>query len=97
MCGALVKLKSAMCVRSVEAGDTLVAPAPASFDESAMTVTITDTEGVVYRDGDGNTVTNGGGPYTVVVDTAFTVNAEAEAGYYFATNADDSWTFFVRS
>lgn len=97
MCGALVKLKSAMCVRSVEAGDTLVAPAPASFDEAAMTVTITDTEGVVYRDGDGNTVTNGGGPYTVVVGEAFTVNAEAEAGYYFATNADDSWTFFVRS
>lgn len=97
MCGALVKLKSAMCVRSVEAGDTLVAPAPASFDESSMTVTITDTEGVVYRDGDGNTLTNSGGPYTVVVDQAFTVNAEAEAGYYFATNADDSWTFFVRS
>ena len=97
LCGALVKLKSAMCVRSVEAGDTLVAPAPASFDESAMTVTITDTEGVVYRDGDGNTLTNASGPYTVVVDQAFTVNAEAEAGYYFATNADDSWTFFVRS
>lgn len=97
MCGALIKLKSAMCVRSVAAGDVLVAPAPAAFDEDNMEVTITDTVGVIYKDGDGNVVTNTGGPYTVVADTAFTVNAEAAAGYFFASNADDSWTFFVRS
>lgn len=97
MCGALIKLKSAMCVRSVAAGDVLVAPAPAVFDEDNMEVTITDTTGVIYKDGDGNVVTNTGGPYTVVAGTAFTVNAEAAAGYFFASNADDSWTFFVRS
>ena len=97
MCGALVKLKSAMAVRKVDAGDVLVAPAPSSFDESAMEVTITDTVGVVYKDGDGNVITNAGGPYTVVADTAFTVNAEAAAGYFFANNVEDSWTYFVRS
>ena len=97
LCGALVKLKSALAIRTVAAGDVLVSPAPAAFDEDAMTVVITNTAGVTYRDGDDNVITNAGGPYTVTVDVPFIVNATADAGFYFASNADDSWTFFVRS
>lgn len=97
MCGALIKLKSAMTVRKVAASDVLVVPNAPSFDEDNMQVTITDTAGVTYKDGDGTTINAAGSPYTVVADTPFVVQATADSGYYFANNAEDEWTFFVRS
>ena len=89
--GALVKLKSAMVVKKVAGTDVLVTPTPPSLDAYAGEVTIVDTEGVVYTDGEDSVITAGGSPYSVESGDTYTVNATPAAGYYFSSNGDDMW------
>lgn len=87
--GALTKIKSALVVRKVDAGDVLVAPQEPVFDGTNVTIP-TQTgvdyliDGVGVADGSVNAVADGD---TVVV------TATPEAGYYFATDAEDEWTY----
>jgi hypothetical protein len=93
MCGALTRLKSALVVRKVAGTDVLVVPTPPSFNPETGALTITNTTGVVYKNGSGTTINAAGSPYTVGAGATYVVNATPGSGYYFATSNDDSWTF----
>jgi hypothetical protein len=93
LCGALIKLKSALCLRKTASGDVLVIPNPPSFNAVAGTVTIIDTTGVTYKDGAGTTIDAGDSPIAVPPGETYTVNATPNSGYFFATSEGDSWTF----
>lgn len=90
--GALTKVKSALVVKKVAAADVLVVPAPPTFD--GEDVTIVDTTGVTYYDAsDDSEVDNTNSPYAVASGETMEVYAEADTSYYFATNAEDQWSF----
>lgn len=92
MSGALTKIKSAQVIRKTAAANVLVAPDKPTFVVSTGVVTIPSKTGVIYKDGTGTTLL--AGPQTALAEGAsMVVNAFPDAGYYFATNADDSWTF----
>ena len=88
--GALVRPKSAVVVRKAAAADTLTVPVEPSFNATTGVVTIPTTTGVVYESPLGTAVT---GTITVASGESVTVFAVPATGYYFATNADDEWTF----
>jgi HK97 family phage prohead protease len=88
LCGALIKMKSAIVVKKVAASAALVTPVEPSFVSATNTITIPTVTGVVYKQG---TVTKTG---TVVITANTTITAyPASASYYFATSENDSWTF----
>jgi len=94
LCGALTKVKSALCFRVVDGGDILVVPAAPAFDAEAGEVTINDTTHVAYHRTDTNAVVNNAGsPYTVASGASLTIVASPTTGYYFATSDDDEWVF----
>lgn len=94
-CGALTKLKSALVIRSVAGTDTMASPATPAFD--GEDVVITNTTGVTYKDQDDNTLTNGGGPYTLAAGEELIVTATADSGYYFANSEGTEWRFVNRA
>jgi HK97 family phage prohead protease len=88
LCGALIKLKSAMVVKKTGASAVLVVPTTPTFDGSAITIpTVT---GVAYKKDDGSTVT---GSVAVTSGTTMIINAVPTTGYYFATSEEDTWSF----
>lgn len=87
MCGALIKMKSAMVVNKVASTSVLATPTAPTFD-GLDEIVIPTTTGVDYQIGG---VTQSAGTVTITSDT--TVNAVPQSGYYFATSEDDSWTF----
>lgn len=91
--GALTKIKSALVIRRVAAADVLVDPNTPAFD--GTTLTIANQTGVDYFvDGvDVDTSVPGGYTRTLAAGETVNVTAEPLAGYYFATNAEDQWTF----
>jgi hypothetical protein len=99
VCGALVKLKSAMVIKKTASANVLVTPNVPAFNHVTGVLTITNQTGVVYTrtnvDGSGSTVVNAAGsPYAAIaVGASIVVTATPAAGYYFATSDDDSWTF----
>ncbi|RPI66911.1 MAG: phage major capsid protein [Ignavibacteriae bacterium] len=92
--GALVKAKSAMVVKSVASTVTLVTPTAPTFNEQTGVLSITDTAGVVYKNGL-TTVNASGSPYAAIAAGAtITITAEpASASYAFPTSDDDTWVF----
>lgn len=86
MCGALVKMKSAMVVKKVASALVLATPVAPTFD-GVDEITIPTATGVVYKIGS-TTVT---GTVTITANTV--VDAVPASGYYFATSEDDSWSF----
>lgn len=93
-CGALTKLKSAMCVRKTVGTNVLATPDAPTFDAIDGELTINDVTGVVYKRTDTNaTVTNGGSPYTLTDGQTITIQATPATGYYFASSEEDSWTY----
>lgn len=88
--GALVRPKSAVVVRKAEAADTLVAPKAPSYNAQTGVITIPTVDGVTYESPKGTAVT---GTLTVEAGATTTVFAVPADGSYFATNADDEWTF----
>jgi len=85
--GGLTKPFSAIVVTRA-AGTEATAVAP-SFDGATSTLTVPDTEGVVYTI-DGETVTG-----DVVLSEPTEVRAEAEDGYYLPAGSTRSWYFQV--
>lgn len=88
--GALTVPKSALVFRKTAGTNVLVDPQDPTFD--GTTVTVPTQTGVVYKDGAGTTMTTGS-PRSLAVDETLEVFATPAAGYYFATNADDQWSF----
>lgn len=85
--GALVKLKSALVVVPTASTNELAVPEEPTFDGSSITIpTVT---GVEYQV-DGVAVTTS---VAVADGESVTVVAVPTTGYYFATSADDEWTF----
>lgn len=99
VCGALVKLKSAMVIRKTTSTNVLVVPNMPSFNKVTGVLTITNQTGVVYTrtnvNGSNPTVVNAAGsPYAAIAAGAsIVVTATPAAGYYFDNSEDDSWTF----
>jgi HK97 family phage prohead protease len=91
--GALVRLKSAIVFKKVEGADILVVPTAPTFDEELGEVTITNTTGVIYKNGAGTVINAAGSPYTVADGSTYVVTAEPDTGYYFATSDGDTWNF----
>jgi hypothetical protein len=92
--GALTKIRSALVIKQAAAGDTLADPSAPTFDPASSEITIVDTPGVTYRRGDTNAaVTAAGSPYTVPEGEDLTIFATVNAGYFFANNVEDEWTF----
>ncbi|QBZ73573.1 major capsid and protease fusion protein [Streptomyces phage RosaAsantewaa] len=91
--GALTKMKSALVIKKTAAANVLVSPTQPQFVKSTGVVTIPTVTGVVYKDAsDDSTLTAGAQPALTAGET-LKVYAEPTAGYYFATNAEDEWTF----
>lgn len=90
--GALVKPKAAITFRKVAGSDVLIVPNEPTFD--GTDITIIDTANVVYTRTDTEAVvTNAGSPYTLAAGESLTIQATADSGFYFANDAEDSWTF----
>jgi len=92
--GALTKVKSAMVLRRVAAATVLVEPVTSpTFVKSTGVVTIPTQTGVTYKnETTGATLVAGAQP-ALAVGQSLKVLATPNAGYYFATNAQDQWTF----
>jgi len=91
--GALVKLKSALVLRKVAAGVTLVTPVAPTFNVVTGALTITNTTGVVYKHG-ATVVNAAGSPYTVPSGQTWVIDATAaSASYAIDATYDDQWTF----
>lgn len=92
--GALTKVKSAMVITRTDDVNVLVAPQNPSFVASTGVVTIPNQTGVVYEDAsDPGTPLAPGAQAALDPSESITVQAFPAAGYYFATNENDSWTF----
>ncbi len=92
LCGALIKLKSAIVVRKTAGANVLVVPTEPTFDPDTGVVTIPTVTGVVYKDDAGVTLSAGAQTALDPGETLL-VNAMPTSGYYFATSNDDSWSF----
>lgn len=92
--GALVKIKSALIIRKVAAGTTLVTPTEPTFVNSTGVVTIPTQTGTVYKDADsGATLTAGAQTALAVGDTLNVHAVPASSSYYFQDSTVDDWSF----
>lgn len=91
MSGALTKFKSAQVF--VRAAGTQVSPGVPTFDPATGVLTVPNTTGVVYRNGDTNAVLTAGAQAPIAAGASVTVESEPATGYYFPHNTDADWTF----
>jgi len=89
--GALVKIRSALVVRFVDAGETLVRPVRPGFNADTGTITPATTAGVIYRRGD--TQAEIEAPFSIAKGSTLKVLAVPVEGYYFRDNVEDEYTF----
>jgi HK97 family phage prohead protease len=92
--GALTKVKSALAIWQVPSTDTAVTPVAPTFNTSTGVVTIPSETGIVYKDGNGNTLT-AGAQTAIDPDTSITIVATPASGYYFPISATQTsfWMF----
>ena len=92
--GALVKFKSAIAVMKVDSADVLVDPLVSPV-QTGNAVSGANQSHVTYvATGAAGNVTISSGAFTVTTsNTPVTVQATPASGYFFASNAEDSWTF----
>ena len=90
--GALVKIKSALVIKTAASDDVLVAPTAPTFNSTTGVVTIPTQTGVIYKNAAGATLSSGA-QSAISAGATTTVYAEADDGYYFATSEGDSWDF----
>jgi hypothetical protein len=89
--GALTKIRSALVVKKVSGGDSLVKPVSPTFD--GTNVDAVGTVGVTYKRADTDAALNPGTPVALAPGETLKVYAVPNANYYFANNVDDEWTF----
>jgi len=92
--GALVKIKSALIIKKVaDPTDTLATPVKPAFAPATGVVTIPTVTGVVYKNADTDATLTAGAQTALAAGATLNVRAEPAADYYFATNAEDEWSF----
>lgn len=92
MSGALVRPKSALIIKKTAAANVIVEPVEPAFNSTTGVVTIPTKTGVVYKNSNGDTLTSGA-QTALAAGASTTVYAQAESGYYFATDADSTWIY----
>lgn len=92
--GALTKVKAALVIWSVPSADTPVVPVSPTFNNTTGVATVPTETGVVYKDGNGNTLT-AGAQTAIDPDTSIVIQAVPASGYYFqfSGNQLSTWTF----
>ena len=93
MCGALVKLKSAIVVKKVASSLILATPVEPGFVSDTGVVTIPTVTGVVYKAADGTTTIGAGAMSAIAAGAKVTIKSVPASGYYFLSTEDDQWTF----
>lgn len=92
--GALVKFKSALVIKTTAGTNVLVDPITApTFDETTGIVTIPTQTGVTYKNNDTQATLSAGAQTALAPGATLNVIAIANSGYYFASNAEDQWSF----
>jgi hypothetical protein len=91
--GALTKIRSAVIVKKPTSASTLAAPVEPGFVEATGVMTVPATTGVVYKNKDTGATLVAGAQTALAPGASVTVEATPAAGYYFASNQDDQWTF----
>jgi len=93
MSGALVKLKSALALRKVDAAVTLLTPTAPTFNSNTGVITIPTQTGVVYKNVGGSTL-SAGAQAAIGAGTTFVVYAfPSSASFAFNTSEDDTFSF----
>lgn len=90
--GALTKVKSALVIRKVDGALVLTTPEEPSYNSANWTITIPTNAEVDYFV-DGETSAADGSQVVVPAGETVTINAVAADGFYFATDAEDEWTY----
>lgn len=94
LCGCLVRLKSALVIKTVPGAAVLVVPTAPTFVEATGVVTIPTVTGVTYKNADTQATLTAGAQTALGVGATLNVVAvPTSASYYFATSDDDSWSF----
>lgn len=91
--GALVKLKSAIVVKKVASNVTLISPTAPTFNAITGVVTIPTQTGVVYKNGAGDTLSDGAQAAIGAGETTTVYAYPASASYAFNNEGDDTWSF----
>lgn len=93
--GALVKYKAAMVVKTVVSGAALVDPITSpTFVAATGVVTIPTQTGVTYKNFDTNATLSAGAQAALAEgETLNVIAVPTSASYYFASNAEDQWSF----
>ena len=89
--GALIKIRSAIVFRAVDADSVEVVPTAPTFEVNVVTVpTVT---GVTYKNADTDATLTTGSPVTLTAGQSLSVVATPNPGYHFETNLADEWVF----
>jgi hypothetical protein len=96
MSGALIRPKSALVIRKTEAASVEVRPTKPAFNSTTGVVTIPTVTGVVYKNGEGTTL-SAGAQTALAQGASTTVYAVPASGYHFPNTAEDSWPFTRKS
>lgn len=91
--GALVKFKSALVVKMITDGSTLVVPNAPTFDATTNVVTIPTQTGVTYINADTSATLTAGAQAALTSGEVLNVEATANATYYFDNNYATMWSF----
>lgn len=92
--GALTKIKSALILKKTDTANVLVDPiTEPTFVAATGVVTIPTQTGVVYKNADTNATLTAGAQAALAAGATLNVRAEPASGYYFASNAEDEWSF----
>jgi hypothetical protein len=94
--GALTKIRSALVIKRAPTGSALVTPEEPDWNPDTNTVTVKTTAGITYKNKATGATLVTGTPVVLAEGASLTVQAVPDAGMYFASNADDEWTYTNR-
>ena len=96
VCGALVRLKSALVIKRTAAGDVSVVPKKPTFNASTGVITIPTDANADYSI-DGTPIADAGTHTIADPGESATVTAAPASGKFFSENYDTQWTFTRRA
>jgi len=92
--GALTKIRSALVIKKVIGSAVLTDPVSPSYNGNTRTITPPTTTGVTYKRADTNATVTTDAPIVLGAGQSLKIYAvPSSAGYYFADNVEDEWTF----
>jgi hypothetical protein len=92
--GGLTKIKSAIVVKAVGATDVLLSdPTVPTYNDVTFVATIPTMTHVTYKNADTGATLSAGAQSPLSVGAVLNIQAIADAGYYFANDANTLWSF----